>query len=533
MEEDITQQSIIINEAISLGFTPEDFAYINNSGSTIEEVVSQINIFKNGISKIVLDKPATLNDGIFSLSRNSAAKYASYFEDKKDKFILKKFVPASGAASRMFKFLSEFLLEYNPDKESINAYINRKNNNCLYTFLVALDKFPFYKDVITILKEKNSDYNLWNKDEKAYNFVKIMLCKENFNFAEKPKGILPFHSYDNFIATPIFEHLKESVAYAEFKGRTNIHFTISENHLKEFNDCIEGAKKIIEKETNTSINYSFSYQYKETNTIAVDSTDQPFRDNNGNILFRPGGHGALIKNLNNLDADIVFIKNIDNVSHNNIDTIALYKRALAGILIELQEKIFYYLYKLDHETITDDDITEVLSFAKKDLLIDIPTEISKYTSDNKIEYLKQVLDRPIRICGMVKNEGEPGGGPFWARGEKGKTSLQIVESSQIDLDNKAQSKIFSQSTHFNPVDVVCSFKNYKGEKYDLTNFVDHKTGFIVEKTWLGKKLKSYELPGLWNGAMAEWISIFVEVPLDTFSPVKNVNDLLKPAHQPQ
>ncbi|AXG74121.1 DUF4301 family protein [Flavobacterium arcticum] len=522
-----------LKKAISLGFTIKDYTDIYNRGISIEKIENQINTFINGINKITLKKPAVINDGIFKLPKKSAEDYAAYFESKKDNFKLTKFVPASGAATRMFKFLNEFMVCFNPEEDTINAYINRKKDTALNTFLVGLDKFPFFNAIVDVVKE-NPNYNDWSKSTRAYNFIKTMLQDERFDFANKPKGILPFHQYDGFIATPVCEHLKESVAYSESQKKSNVHFTISEEHLDGFLDAITTSKNAVEKESGTSIDFSFSYQHKKTDTLAVDMNNVPFREDNGAILFRPGGHGALIENLNNLEADIVFVKNIDNVSHNNIETISLYKKALAGSLIELQEQLFIYLHRIDEGNVSEEEeVKEIFEFAKKQLSQHIPADVSKFTHENRVEYARQLLNRPIRVCGMVKNEGEPGGGPFWVEEEKGKLSLQIVESSQIDMKNANQKLILSQSTHFNPVDLVCGLKNYKGEYFNLNEYVDENTGFIVTKNRLGKDVKSYELPGLWNGAMAGWITVFAEVPLDTFSPVKTVNDLLKPAHQPQ
>ena len=251
------------------------------------------------------------------------------------------------------------------------------------------------------------------------------------------------------------------------------------------------------------------------------------------MVFRPGGHGALINNLNNLDADVVFIKNIDNVIQNHIQEITLYKKGLAGMLLQFQNQIFDILKTIEDNTLEENDIPTIIDFLNKKLNIDIVDDFDKYTLNNKIEFIKNKLNRPIRVCGMVKNEGEPGGGPFWVRSYKGNVSLQIVESSQVEVNNKEQAEILAKATHFNPVDLVCGIKNYQGKKFDLTQFIDHSTGFIVHKNNKGKDLKGYELPGLWNGAMAKWITVFVEVPLITFNPVKTVNDLLKPAHQPQ
>ncbi|MNK16789.1 hypothetical protein D3C87_349590 [compost metagenome] len=519
-----------LEKALEMDFTITDFAHIWNKGISMEKIRQQLLIFKNGITRTVLKKPAVLNDGVFPLSQDIALEYSAYFDARKDNFDLTKFVPSSGAASRMFKFLIEFIAEFDPSKETINAYINRKKESELNVFLVGLDKFPFYMEVSRVMTQNNPG---WKKEQRAYYFIKTLLDNKSFNFANKPKGILPFHKYGDFTATPVYEHLKESVAYACSKKQAYVHFTISEDHLDGFLDSINEVKPGIEAESCTTINVSFSYQQKYTDTLAVTVNNTPFREDSDQLLFRPGGHGALIENLGKLDVDIAFIKNIDNVSHNNIKTIALYKKALAGILIKLQEQLFSYLNKIEQNDITENDIDAVFVFAKEKLSQHIPADISKYTLANKTEYAAQLLNRPIRVCGMVKNEGEPGGGPFWILEKNGNLSLQIVESSQIDLENKAQQQIFSNSTHFNPVDLVCGLKNYKGEFFNLSNFIDPSSGFITYKNRFGKEVKSYELPGLWNGAMAGWITVFVEVPLETFSPVKTVNDLLKPTHQPQ
>ncbi|MCO6147213.1 DUF4301 family protein [Flavobacterium sp. NRK1] len=520
-----------LKQALDNDFSINDFADIHKRGINVETILKQLDIFKNGIAKATLKKPALYNDGIFKLSEEKAIEYAALFDSKKENYKLTKFVPASGAATRMFKFLLEFITEYDPERETINGYINRKKENDLSVFLVGLEKFPFYKEIADIVAQQEG-FDTWKKDQKLYAFIKTMLNGKVFDFANKPKGVLPFHDYGNFIATPIFEHLKEAVAYAASHNEANVHFTISEDHLDGFLDSIQEVKTDIENESGIPIKFGFSYQQKNTDTLAVNIDDTPFRDSENHLFFRPGGHGALIENLGKLDADIVFIKNIDNVSHNNIHTIALYKKALAGILIELQQQVFSYINRIDQEEISDESINDILTFAKDKLLQHIPSDVYKYALSYKKEFAKELLNKPIRICGMVKNEGEPGGGPFWIESSKGGLSLQIVESSQIDLENRSQKQIFANASHFNPVDLVCGLKNYKGEFFNLNEFIDNTSGFIVHKTRLGKQVKSYELPGLWNGAMAGWITVFAEVPLETFNPVKTVNDLLKPAHQP-
>jgi hypothetical protein len=520
------------NKALELGLNAHDYENIKIHGMSVDTIGKHIEIFKNGIPKAILERAATRGDGILVLKPADFEKYAHLFDQQKRHLILEKFVPASGAASRMFKFLSEFLLEYRREEESINAYINRKNATDLKVFLVGLEKFPFYEEVKLRLQKHYSNYITWNSDLRKYYFIKTMLSTKHFDFANKPKAILPFHKYSDFTATPIEEHLNECCLYSSSEGVAKLHFTVTEAHRAAFEKILKKITPIIEAKYRKTIKISFSYQQKYTDTIAVTSDNEPMRNEEGNLIFRPGGHGALIENMNSLDSDIVFIKNIDNVLLNHIETIALYKKALAGILLELQQRVFAYMQLLTSGSVNSKQLSEIVSYARKKLNIAVVEDFEHYSTDHKLTVLKNLLDRPMRVCGMVKNEGEPGGGPFWILDSKGRQSLQIVESSQVDTDNEQQRSIMNSATHFNPVDIVCGLRNYKGDKFDLTKFVDHESGFIVEKTKAGKALKAYELPGLWNGAMAKWITVFVEVPLITFNPVKTVNDLLKPAHQP-
>lgn len=530
MEEDTTNENTII-KAESLGLTPKDLEQIKANDMSLDEIERHLSIFKTGISKIQLDRVATINDGIQLFSEGQMKYYLSIFDQRKDEIILEKFVPASGAASRMFKFLSEFLDQYNPISESINAYINRKNDTELRSFLIGMDKLPFFKEIDLLLNKDIPDFKSLHRDKKNYFFIKMLLDKDKFDFANKPKGVLPFHDYNGNIVSPIEEHLKEAALYSVSNGVSKVHFTISEEHQESFEKIIASVQKKIEAEYKLLFEISYSKQQKKTDTIAV-NYDNTIAKENEKIIFRPGGHGALIHNLNMMNADVVFIKNIDNVSHNNLSEIALFKKLLAGCLWDVQSKIFQYLNRLDRQEITDMEITEIKDFIKTDLDIEISSSFNDFKTESQIKYLKNILHKPIRVCGMVKNENEPGGGPFWVRDHEGSLSLQIIESSQIDFQDKNAETIFKKATHFNPVDIVCGIKNYKGEKFELTDFVNNDSGFIVEKSKNGMNYKAYELPGLWNGAMAHWISIFVEVPLSTFNPVKTVNDLLKPNHQP-
>jgi nicotinamide riboside kinase len=527
--------SIIDNltEAKKIGFSSIDFVQIYENEVSLENIKLQLNFFRNGIVKSNLVRPATLLDGILKLSESDFQEKAVFFDENKSNFKLEKFVPASGAATRMFKFLITFMKDYDIENDTINGYINKNKDLELSIFIVGLEKFPFFKAIDKKLREEFPNFESLDRDYKNYYFIQLLLAKNHFDFSSKPKGALPFHKNQKKIVTPVEEHLDECIFYANSNNSSNLHFTVSETHFGQFESIIDKLKDSLETKSKTAINVNYSCQNKKTDTIAVDFENNPFRDENGRLFFRPGGHGALIENLNLLDSDIVFIKNIDNVIQNNVEKTGIYKKALAGILIELQQQIFKYLQAFDDGEIQEENMDEILLFLKEKLNIRISDEFRKFTFENKVIEIQSVLNKPIRVCGMVKNEGEAGGGPFWVKDYEGGISLQIVESSQVDRLNENQNKILNASTHFNPVDLVCGIKNHKNEKYDLIQFVDHNSGFIVEKTAFGRDVKSYELPGLWNGAMKNWITIFVQVPLITFNPVKSVNDLLKTAHQPE
>jgi len=512
-----------------LNFNTEDIVQIENNGLTVEKVNSQIQLFKTGISPTNLKDAATINNGILNFSDTEKKEFITYFEAQKEFVSIIKFIPSSGAASRMFKFLFKFLKEFNPKKESINSYINKNKVPEMTLFLFGLEKLPFYKKAQELLP---LNYNQLTDDEKAIAFVKVILDKNKLDYGDQPKGLLPFHQYKNEISTAFQEHLFEAASYASNQNKAKLHFTISENHEDKFKQELNLIQKHVSIKTNCIFDVSFSFQKQQTDTIAVTPKNEVFRDDSGKLSFRPSGHGALIENLNDINEDLIFIKNIDNVVASKLNnTVSSYKKMLGGILLKVQKQVFEYQHKLEKEIISEKEIIAIANFLITTLNIVVNPEFEKYSNKYQIEYLSEKLHRPIRVCGMVKNEGEPGGGPFWVKNENGATSLQIVESAQINKKNKSQKGILKAATHFNPVDLVCGVKNFKGEKYDLLKYVDVNTGFISAKTKLGKDLKALELPGLWNGAMANWNTIFVEVPLETFNPVKTVNDLLKPAHQ--
>ena len=438
-----------------------------------------------------------------------------------DKVVV-KFVPASGAASRMFKNLFEFLgADYDVPETKFEK-----------TFFEQIEKFAFYNDLNAACEkafEKNIPALMAEGDYKAV--VAALLEAAGLNYGALPKGLLKFHRYEDGSRTPLEEHLVEGALYAANKnGKVNVHFTVSPEHRRLFENLVADKAAVYAKKYGVDYNVTFSEQKPCTDTIAADMNNQPFRDN-GKLLFRPGGHGALIENLNDLDADIIFIKNIDNVVPDKLkgDTV-LYKKLIAGVLVALQQKAFAYLELLDSGRYTHEQVLEILQFLQKKLFCKNP-ETKNLEDAELVLYLKEKLNRPMRVCGMVKNVGEPGGGPFLVYNSDGTISLQILESSQIDMDDPEKKEMFEKGTHFNPVDLVCAVRDYKGHKFDLVNFVDKATGFISYKSKNGKDLKALELPGLWNGAMSDWNTVFVEVSLSTFNPVKTVNDLLREQHQ--
>nr|WP_298996766.1 DUF4301 family protein [uncultured Allomuricauda sp.] len=508
-------------------FSSEDLKQLAAKGISQEKVLSQIETFKEGIPFVKLNKAAVVGDGILRFSEKEQEDLIAYFEDASSKLNLLKFVPASGAASRMFKAMFNFLDSYDASNESLSAYFDRTGDKPVQQFLNGKENLPFYDLIMSRIAGKAK-----NADEEAYLFIKEMLVEDGLNYGFYPKGLLPFHKYGSESATPFEEHLKEAAFYAKADGSANLHFTISVQHNNMFKEEHAESGPKVSKTTNTNFHVSYSNQKPSTDTIAVDLDNKPFKKEDGSILFRPGGHGALIENLNEQDANVIFIKNIDNVVvDENLNDVGNSKKMLAGVLLKVQSKAFAYAADLEENNSSEEKLTEIKTFLENKLNVRFPEEFNTWGFEDKISAIKNKINRPIRICGMVKNEGEPGGGPFWIMDQDGGVSLQIVESAQIDMSDSEQVRIVQNATHFNPVDIICGVKNYKGEKYDLLEFVDHKQGFITGKTQAGKELKALELPGLWNGGMAFWNTLFVEVPLVTFNPVKTVNDLLKPSHQ--
>ncbi len=483
-------------------FSEKDLAQINKRGVDISEIYRQIELFRKGVPYVNLAKPATIGDGILCFSDEEINNYIKTYDNYSTNHTVIKFVPASGAATRMFKDLYLFL-----DEKDLSKFSSVRQ------VLERIDEFAFADELKALLP-----------DNQPYTIIHYLLNKEGLNYGNLPKAFIKFHRYADGSRTALEEHLVEGAMYATCQtNNVLIHFTISPEYIDLFNDLVRRELSNYEKKYGVKYHIGFSIQHPSTDTVAVDEENKPFRNQDGSILFRPAGHGALIHNLNNLNADLVFIKNIDNVVPDRLKSETVkYKKAIAGLLVKIQNKIFEFQKWIDNDCLDDTKVSEIKDFYKQYLHLEL--------TDTSIQGLKYILFRPIRVCGMVKNEGEPGGGPFWIFDKNGNISLQIVESSQINLNDSDQNTKFKASTHFNPVDLVCSLKNYKGEKYNLLNYVDPETSFISVKTKDGKAVKALELPGLWNGAMAYWNTIFVEVPIITFNPVKIINDLLRPQH---
>ena len=499
----------------------KDKEQLAQKGISEEKLNEQLNCFKTGFPYLKLYAAASVEEGILKLTEEEQQAFAEAWDEAAKSLHIVKFVPASGAASRMFKDLFSFS-EASYDVPTTDFEKTFFNNLEHYAFFCALDaqcKTLHNKGCKELLKE--GEYK---------KIVNALLQKEGLNYGQLPKGLLLFHRYEDSVRTPAEEHLVEGALYAkEDDGTVNVHFTVSPEHRSLFETHIKENVPALEEKFGVKYNISFSEQKSSTDTVAATPDNEPFRQDNGSLLFRPAGHGALIENLNDIAADILFIKNIDNVVPDRLKPETVHnKKLLAGVLVSLQKKTFKYLQLLESGQYSPIDLQEIKLFLEKELCCKtlLPLE-GKALAD----YLYQKLNRPMRVCGMVPNVGEPGGGPFLVYNQDGSISLQILESSQINMDDEKSKAMFVKGTHFNPVDLVCAVKNYKGEKFNLPDFVDKNTGFISLKSKNGRELKALELPGLWNGAMSDWNTVFVEVPLITFNPVKTVNDLIREQHQ--
>ena len=501
----------------------QDLKQLAQKGITEAQIERQLGEFKTGFPFLKLEGAAAIGKGIVAPADAERKAYVEAWQQYKaaGKKVV-KFVPASGAASRMFKDMFAFV---DADYDVPTTDFEKK-------YFDNIEKFAFYAELDAVC-QKNEGKGI-KELMAAGNYKAVaanMLKAEGLNYGQLPKGLLLFHNYPEGPRTPMEEHLVEGALYAASNGEAHVHFTVSHEHMELFKAKVAQKADLYAQKYGISYDISFSEQKPSTDTIAANPDGTPFRNSDGSLLFRPGGHGALIENLNEIEADVIFVKNIDNVVPDRMkgDTVE-WKQIIAGVLVTLQKKAFEYLQLLDTGKYTHDQVEEMIRFVQHDLCCR-KADIKELEDAELVIYLREKLNRPMRVCGVVKNVGEPGGGPFLTYNQDGTVSLQILESSQIDKSNKEYMEMFTKGTHFNPVDLVCAVKDYQGKPFDLPKFVDPTTGFISQKSKSGKELQALELPGLWNGAMSNWNTVFVEVPLSTFNPVKTVNDLLREQHQ--
>lgn len=492
-------------------FDSADERQLQERGLTINDALQQIHQFTHDTQPARLDRACTVGDGILSLSGADCFAYQRIYETERVRKSLLKFVPASGAASRMFKHL------YNYSADNVSELTEE--------FIVNFRRFPFRNSLKQAMADKGLDLDALEADNRWSDIFDFILMPHGLHYDDQLKGLVVFHAYQEETRTAFDEHLHEAMGYAkQHNGSCRLHFTLAPQHIERVSSYFNQKLKQFDYD---HFEISYSTQSSATDTLALTKDNAPYRDEHGQLMFRPSGHGALIRNLQQLDADVIFIKNIDNVTTEpQLDQTIVYKQVLAGLLLDLRNKINQLLDGLEQQR--ESSLEEALEFIQAWFQPGLPLGMSR---EQLTQYATLRLDRPLRVCGMVRNEGEPGGGPFWVRMQGGYISKQIVEKSQVDLNDVQQAKILASSTHFNPVDIVCSIKNRAGENYQLDEFIDYTSGFVSEKFAQGQVIKALEWPGLWNGAMALWNTVFVEVPVSTFNPVKTVNDLLRPGHQ--
>ena len=516
-------------------FNESDLAQMKAKGISPDTVTSQLERFKKGFPFLKLKRPCTLGDGIRVLESPEVEALLKAHTESARAGRTMKFVPASGAASRMFKSVLKFYHPATRNKERVPTAAEKQDPDypAFLQCVKEVRRFAFFDALKKAMSENGLEIEGLLKREQYQPVLKYLLTKRGLNLADLPKGLIPFHHYPDHPRTPFEEQMVEGASYVQDRdGLVRLHFTVPADYQTAIEEHFDKVRDRYEN-GGTVFDPAFSIQKTSTDTIGVDMDNRPFRDKDGRLLFRPGGHGALLENLSEIQGDVVFIKNIDNVVPDRLkpETI-LYKKVLGGYLVVMQQKIFEYLHHLLEETVTEEAFEEMSSFAKDPLAIQFPEALERRPKEEKIRYLAGKLNRPLRVCGMVKNQWEPGGGPFWVEGADKTLSCQIVESNQVDMAVDEQRAVWESSTHFNPVDLVCGVRDFKGRLFDLKHFSDPETGLISVKSHEGRELKAIELPGLWNGAMARWNTIFIEVPLITFNPVKTVLDLLRKEHQP-
>ncbi len=490
-------------------FTDKDLAQLKSHGIDADTIHHQLESFRQGFPFLNIDRAAVVGDGIRRLNPQEQQTFRELFNAHRNLLQIVKFVPASGAATRMFKEMFAFLADGKPTP-SVQEVVDNIN------------RFAFGAR----LKQAAGDTT------DAHRLIDTMLSPKGLGYGSAPKALVLFHRYADGNRTALEEHLCEGALYAAgHNGEVNIHFTVSPEHQAAFEALVQEVLPRYEQRYGVHYQISYSCQRPSTDTLAVGLDNEPFREDDGRLLLRPAGHGALLENLGEIEADLIFIKNIDNVTTDarKADTVR-YKEILAGQLLALQAQCFDYLKQLEESPVDAMTLQTIEHFLEQDLCLKLPDRLATLDAEGKRQWLIDRLHRPIRVCGMVRNDGEPGGGPYWVKEADGSQSLQIAESTQIAPEQKG---LMAAATHFNPVDLVCATRDRHGNRFDLSRYVDPQTGFISEKSKNGRPLRALERPGLWNGSMAHWNTVFVEVPSTVFSPVKTVNDLLRPEHQPQ
>jgi hypothetical protein len=517
-----------------LRLSDADRAQLDALGISEAQVLNQLQIFATASSFLTLSRPTRVDDGIRRIPPELFSHYLQLHKEASVKGRFQKFVPSSGAATRMFQSLLQ--IYYVPQYlECDELYLRVEQGVAIASdflrFLDSIRCFPFLSDLELCISRDGLSLKQLLDQGRFHLLLDYLLMGRGLNYASLPKGLIKFHRYPSECRTAFEEHLVESTHYALNGNKVcNLHFTVAPEHDQRFRSLLEELREVHASRYGVDYLVGFSHQAKSTDTIAVDTENRPFRDLQGRLHFRPGGHGALLENLNRLGGDIVYIKNIDNLVPDRLkDETALWKRILGGYLIELQQKVHHLLHRMEAGS-SDEVLKEAGEYAQHTLLIDFPDDYSAWAADQRRDFLYRKLNRPIRVCGVVPNEGEPGGAPFWVRDRDGSLSLQIVEKAQVDMSSPEQRTIWSSSSHFNPVDLVCGLRDFEGKPFDLDRHVDPNAVFISRKSKDGKELRALELPGLWNGSMSDWITVFVEVPRITFNPVKTVFDLLRPEH---
>lgn len=510
-------------------FSETDLKQLRDRGISAERAAGYLATLAEGLPHAVLDRPCTRGDGITVIDDGELARLCGHGDEAARSGRLTKFVPASGAASRMFQALLAARSAATDAAATVEDLRGRPEYPALREFMARLERFAFYPDLEATLERNGTHLQPLRDAGRIREVLDCLLDAEGLGYAGLPKALIPFHRCPDDCRTPVAEHLVMARAYVRDRGGTaRVHFTVSPEHREAMERHVASVCRRYQ-DRDTRFNVTLSEQRPDTDTLAATLDNQPFREPDGGLSFRPGGHGALLANLNDLGADIVFIQNIDNVAVDSGAAIGC-RKALAGLLAELQTRAFDYLHRLRPEA-GPSLLDEAFHFVRATLSVSPPATVTRAPAAERVRFLRETLDRPFRVCGMVPSAGEPGGGPFWVRGSDGTCSLQIVESSQVDMATPSQWKVFAASTHFNPVDLVCGVRSHSGASFDLMRFSDPRSAFVSIKSSEGRQLKALEHPGLWNGGMARWNTVFVELPPETFAPVKTVLDLLRPEHQ--